>query len=218
MNLPAFFASAAFLLLGLGIGSAAEPEFRHRTNVIEGWTVLVNRQLAATNGASTDRALELLRVQLQEIIRVVPAPAVARLREVRLWFSPEYPGVPPGAEYHPGADWLREHGRDPAMAKGVEFTNIRIFAAETRRMPNFTLHELAHSFHDRVLPGGFDNPAIQAAYEKAKAAMYEWCSRLIALRRSRGTLGEDVLGQLMRATSTAFPTPSCTSATSCCRS
>ena len=55
-------------------------------------------------------------------------------------------------------------------------------------------------------------------YEKAKAAMYEWCSRLIALRRSRGTLGEDVLGQLMRATSTAFPTPSCTSATSCCRS
>ena len=170
MNLPAFFASAAILLLGLGIGSAAESESRHRTNVIEGWTVLVNRQLAATNGASTDRALELLRVQLQEIIRVVPAPAVARLREVRLWFSPEYPGVPPGAEYHPGADWLREHGRDPAMAKGVEFTNIRIFSAETRRMPNFTLHELAHSFHDRVLPGGFDNPAIQAAYEKARAS------------------------------------------------
>ena len=36
-------------------------------------------------------------------------------------------------------------------------------------------------------------------YEKAKAAMYEWCGRLIALRRSRGTLGDDVLGRLMRA-------------------
>ena len=36
--------------------------------------------------------------------------------------------------------------------------------------------------------------------EKAKAAMYEWLGRLIALRRSRGALGDDVLGRLMRAT------------------
>jgi cytochrome P450 family 110 len=36
-------------------------------------------------------------------------------------------------------------------------------------------------------------------YQKAKAAMYEWAGRLIALRRSRGTLGDDVLGRLMRA-------------------
>lgn len=36
-------------------------------------------------------------------------------------------------------------------------------------------------------------------YEKAKAAMYEWAGRLIALRRSRGTPGDDVLGRLMRA-------------------
>jgi cytochrome P450 len=37
------------------------------------------------------------------------------------------------------------------------------------------------------------------SYEKAKAAMYEWAGRLIALRRSSGTLGDDVLGRLMRA-------------------
>ena len=36
-------------------------------------------------------------------------------------------------------------------------------------MPNFTLHELAHSYHDQVLPGGFGNEPIKAAYEKAKA-------------------------------------------------
>jgi hypothetical protein len=56
------------------------------------------------------------------------------------------------------------------MAKGVEFTNVRIFEAEWRRMPNFTLHELAHAYHDRVLPKGFANPEIKAAYEKAKAS------------------------------------------------
>ena len=36
-------------------------------------------------------------------------------------------------------------------------------------MPNFALHELAHAYHDRVLPSGFTNPEIKAAYEKAKA-------------------------------------------------
>jgi hypothetical protein len=142
----------------------------HQTNSIEGWTVLINERLLTDDKAATAKALELLRVQLQEIVRVVPAAAVAKLREVTLWFSPEYPGVKPKAEYHPGAGWLREHGRDPAMVKGIEFTDVRNFEAETRRMPNFTLHELAHAYHDRVLARGFDNPDIKAAYERAKAS------------------------------------------------
>jgi len=106
---------------------------------------------------------------LQEIVRTVPAAAVAKLREVPLWFSPEYPGVQPRAEYHPGAGWLRDNGRDSMMAKAVEFTDVRNFEAETKRMPNFTLHELAHAYHDRVLAGGFGNAEIKAAYERAKA-------------------------------------------------
>lgn len=141
----------------------------HQTNSIEGWTVLVNERLLAEDKPATTKALELLRVQLQEIVRVMPAPAVAKLREVTLWFSPEYPGVKPRAEYHPGAGWLRDNGRDPAMAKGVEFTDVRNFEAETKRMPNFTLHELAHAYHDRVLTKGFENPDIKAAFERAKA-------------------------------------------------
>ncbi len=141
----------------------------HQTNLIEGWTVLVHERLLAEDQAATTKALQLLRVQLQEIVRVVPAPAVAKLRAVKLWFSPEYPGVKPRAEYHPGAGWLRDNARDPMMAKSVEFTDVRNFEAETRRMPNFTLHELAHAYHDRVLARGFDNAQIKAAYERAKA-------------------------------------------------
>jgi hypothetical protein len=87
-----------------------------------------------------------------------------------LWFSPEYPGVKPRAEYHPGAGWLRDNGRDPRMVKGVEFTDVRNFEAETRRMPNFTLHELAHAYHDRVLVRGFDNVEIKVAYERASTS------------------------------------------------
>ena len=141
-----------------------------QTKSLEGWTVHVSDELLEKDKAATGRALELLTVQLQEITRVVPAAAVAELRKVPLWFSPEYPDVQPRAEYHPGAGWLRENKRDPAMEKGIEFTNVRIFERETKRMPNFALHELAHAYHDRVLPKGFGNAEIKAAFEKAKTA------------------------------------------------
>lgn len=146
----------------------------HLTKNIEGWTVLVSEQLLEKEKAATVHALELLTLQLQEITRVVPATAVTELRKVPLWFSPEYPGTQQRAEYHPGAGWLRDNKRDPAMAKAVEFTNIRIFERESKRMPNFALHELAHAYHDRVLPKGFGNKVITAAFENAKSkGLYE---------------------------------------------
>ncbi len=161
---------AAWLVLFAHLNSvlSADPVAGHQTKRIEGWTVHVSDELLEKDRAATERALELLTVQLQEIVRVVPAPAVAELRKVPLWFSPEYPGVRPTAEYHPDAGWLRDNKRDPAMAQAVEFTDVRDFERETKRMPNFTLHELAHAYHDRVLPKGFGNEAIKAAFEKAK--------------------------------------------------
>lgn len=133
-----------------------------------GWTVNISSALIQQDAAGVEKAMQLLRLQLEEIVRVVPKAAVAELQKVTLWVSPEYAGFRPRAEYHPGAGWLKENGRDPVMAKGVEFTNVRIFEEETRRMPNFTLHELAHAYHDRVL--GNDQKDILAAYEKAKSS------------------------------------------------
>jgi hypothetical protein len=139
----------------------------HDERIIEGWKVHVSTKVDA---AAFAKALPLLQAQLQEIVRVVPAKAVAELQKVPLWFNPEYPKVHPRAEYHPGADWLRENGRDPVMGKAVEFTNVRTFEAETRRMPNFALHELAHAYHNRTVRMSFGNLEIKNAYEKAKAS------------------------------------------------
>ena len=100
------------------------------TRKLAGWTVHINSSLLKDDARLTARALELLTAQLDEIVRVVPAAAVAKLQQVTLWISPEYPNTPPRAEYHPNAAWLRDHGRDPAMARGIEFTNVRIFEAE----------------------------------------------------------------------------------------
>ena len=139
----------------------------HDVRSMSGWVVKVSRELIKSDAKATEKAVELLRVQLEEIKRVVPLAAVKELQKVPIWISLEYPKIPPRAEYHPGDQWLRDNGRDPAMAKAVEFTNVRIFESECRRMPMLALHELAHAYHDRVL--GNDHAEIRAAFEKAKA-------------------------------------------------
>jgi hypothetical protein len=137
----------------------------YRIQLIEGWTVHVNVQLLGDNSPATDKAIALLAVQLKEIVRVVPKDAVLHLQKVSLWINPPYPGIPQRAEYHPGAGWLKAKGRNPDMAKGVEFTNVQIFERESARMPCFVLHELSHAYHDQVL--GFDRPEIIRAYKHA---------------------------------------------------
>jgi hypothetical protein len=173
---------ALFALLGFCVNGFAGT---YQTNTIEGWRVLVDQRLLDDNRVATEKALELLGIQLREIASKVPAPAVTKLREVTLWFSPQYSNTIAKAEYHPGAEWLREHNRNPDMAKGVEFTNVDQFESETRRMPNFTLHELAHAFHDRFLQDGFENEAIKTAFERAKAnGSYDKVERWIGTGRA----------------------------------
>lgn len=138
----------------------------HEEHLISGWRVHVNTQIDVEALA---KVMPLLRAQLDEIIRVVPAKAVGELQKVPLWINPEYPKVQPRAEFHSDVGWLRENGRDPLMAKGVEFTNVRIYETETRRMPNFALHELAHAYHNRSVRMSFSNLEIKKAYNNAKA-------------------------------------------------
>ncbi|MEZ6122905.1 MAG: hypothetical protein R3C49_06975 [Planctomycetaceae bacterium] len=150
--------------------SAEQSRFSERVvRDVAGWKVYIHPDLLKQHAADTKKALVLLRKQLQEIVRKLPKPAVEKLRTVPLYFSPVYPGVQPRAEFHPGAGWLSDNGRDPEMAKGIEFTNITIFEAETVRMPNFAMHELAHEWHDLFLPDGFQNADVIRAFDSAKS-------------------------------------------------
>lgn len=159
---------ARFLHDNLKSPAAPAPDPVYETRNMRGWTIHINRVLLAADLPLTRKAMDLLDAQLADIIKVVPKAAVAKLQKVPLYFNPEYPGVRPGAEYHPDDVWLRKVGRDPAMARCVEFTNVATFPAEVNRMPWFVLHELAHAYHDRELPKGFGNPDIAGAYARAK--------------------------------------------------
>lgn len=170
---------AAFVCLTLAIhrgpAPAAEPlpmVAGHETLGVNGWTVHVSETLRSADPAAMEQALRLLEQQLREVARTLPPGPLAKLRQVRIWMSPQPAGFRPTGEYHPDANWLRENGRDVAMARSIQFTNISRFAAEIRRMPAMVLHELAHAYHDRQL--GFDEPRIRAAFDDAvKAGRYE---------------------------------------------
>jgi hypothetical protein len=130
--------------------------------------VLINQALLSSNKEGTEEAINLLKQQLEEVVLKVPASAVREIRKTPLYFSPEYPGRKPTAEFHPDAGWLRANNRDAAMARAIEFSNIRQFKAEMNRMPNFVLHELAHAYHFSVLAEGYSNSDVKAAFQKAK--------------------------------------------------
>lgn len=147
---------------------ASQSDLKREKRIIEGWTVNVRVELLQQNKEQTQKALELMAKQFKTIKRAVPKDAVKWLQTIPVWISPEYPGIVPRAEYHPGAQWLRENGRDPIMAKGIEVTNVRIFEAECKRMPIFLLHELAHAYHDQVL--GFSDKRVITAFEHAMAS------------------------------------------------
>jgi hypothetical protein len=138
------------------------------TQRIEGWTVHVRNRLLKEKPNETRVALKLLKTQLQYVVQKLPKNAVAHLKTVAIFLSPDYPGLPLGGEYHPSEKWLRDNGRDPEMARCVEFHNINIFPAEVRRMPVLVIHELAHAYHHQVLT--YENTDVLDAFNRAMAA------------------------------------------------
>lgn len=136
----------------------------YTTFQIEGWTIKAETTLA--DGPAWKAVSAELQNELYRIARIVPDVPLAKLRKVTIWARLNDPSTPCMA-YHPGADWLREHGTDPAMAKGVEMANAANFVAWTYEQPWMLLHELAHAYHDQFLPEGFDNAEIKKGFEAA---------------------------------------------------
>lgn len=150
-----------------------DPVTAYTVKTVRGWEIHVNNRLLNDHAKTAAAALELLDVKLYDITRILPAAAVAKLREVPIWLEvrDKY-NRHPCACYHPDRNWLIEHGYNPAKAKAVEIANTETFIAWTRQQPWMVLHELAHAYHDRVL--GFENEKIVAAYEQAvKDKQYE---------------------------------------------
>lgn len=141
---------------------------------IEGWNVDV--EPALLDGPFADegsKALTMLANHLQRIKILVPPPQLEKLQSVGIWIEHDHPFLK-SMQYHPGREWLVEHGCDPRLAKKVHITQARELYSRQQMLkhPAVVLHELAHAYHDQFL--GFDDPEIVAAYDHAKASgIYE---------------------------------------------
>lgn len=67
--------------------------------------------------------------------------------------------------FHPGGDWLVEHGNIRDKTECVEMYRCRGYMKDRGYMPMVLLHELGHSYHWYI---GFDNEIIKNAYENVK--------------------------------------------------
>lgn len=141
----------------------------HRTQ-IRGWTVLVSPNLMAERELSVE-VLDLLDNHLFQAARVIPEPALSKLREVEIWAELEMSKTACMC-YHVSRDWLIPNGYNGDKEQSVEIGNARNFLTWTKGQPSMVLHELAHAYHDRVL--GFEHAEVKGAHEAMLASgVYE---------------------------------------------
>jgi hypothetical protein len=160
----------AFLLFCISASQSFGYDHRdaYSAQSVEGWQVLVNKQVLAPDEELLWKStLELLHVQLQQIIRVVPAEPLSKLRQIPIWVELAHPRTPCMC-YHESPDWLREHDMNPEKAGAVELANCRNFLKWTIDQPWMVLHELAHGYHNRFLAN--DAEAIEQTYQHAVAS------------------------------------------------
>ena len=158
--LLAFFSAQTFAAEKLALPNA------HTARDIEGWNVRVDDRLLRGDGAALgERVLKLLTARLVAITIVVPEKSLAKLCAITIQLDLDYGDLKP-MQYHPGADWLKDHGYSAALAKCVHIPRVDDFLSpyENHRMPWVVLHELTHAYHDQVL--GFENKRVVAAWKK----------------------------------------------------
>ena len=135
---------------------------------VEGWTVRVDdRLLAGPDAALGTRSLRFLEAKLSDIVAVVPADRLAKLRGVAIVLDLTH-GDLKSMQYHPSAGWLTGHGYAADLAKCVHIPRAADLPVRRNinEQPWVILHELAHAYHDQVL--GFDEARIDAAYKAYK--------------------------------------------------
>lgn len=152
------------LLIFCVASSEYTPTTGYKIRKIEGWKVFVNKQLLSENAQLAKDVLRLLKFQLYQITRVVPDEPLKELRGVSIWVEYKAPRHPCMC-YHPSEQWLRNNGFNPDKERSVEIANAENFLKWTIDQPWMVLHELAHSYHHRVL--GYDNSEIHKTYKKA---------------------------------------------------
>lgn len=141
---------------------------------LQGWTVHADARLV--NGEYKEigtRSLSMLSNHLERLTILMPEKQLAELRKMEIFIEHSHPDLG-NMQYHPGLDWLTEHGYDPQLVKKVHIPQAKELLSRQQMLkhPAVILHELAHAYHDQIL--GFDEPEIIKIYNEAmKKGIYQ---------------------------------------------
>jgi hypothetical protein len=126
------------------------------------WTVHFEKEISKHDTGYVKQATDLLRVQLYEIVNILPAAALEKLKVVPVWvFWNERSSARATAEYIPVGDNSR-----PDIVHSVWIPNIlNYFDGSLRHQRQVLLHELAHAYYDLCLGDGVRS--FRRAYEAA---------------------------------------------------
>lgn len=162
----------AALILVPTLNAFASPSIAqsaYTETVIEGWTIRAERTWVQAEPKQWADVQQEIGNQLYRVRRAIPAPALAKVRQVTIWVHKKSPETACMA-FHPGAQWLRDHKMNPDMAGGVEIGNTDNFLSWTMMQPWMILHEMAHAYHFRFLENGFQNAEVEQGYRAAMEA------------------------------------------------
>ncbi|MBT6783229.1 MAG: metallopeptidase [Planctomycetes bacterium] len=145
---------------------AQSPEPSHLDQIVEGWTVRVEKKLLVQDPDLAAQALSLIEMQLRDLAGVLPPKRVAELRDVKIVMDLDRPGIR-GLQYHPDLNWLKKGGHSLYLHKVVHIPQARSYVnlKKSNVQPWVMLHEMAHAWHDQIIT--FKDPDILAAYKKA---------------------------------------------------
>ncbi|MBI1368782.1 MAG: metallopeptidase [Planctomycetes bacterium] len=133
---------------------------------VEGWTLRVSHRYV-DHADDKKRVLDEIAAQLRRITLVMQPAPLAQMRKTEIWVEYDYPWR---GQYHPkdNAKWLVDHGYIPEKAGTIEVASAKNLMEWAGSPVMMILHELTHSYHDKVL--GFNDPRIIKLYEQAKAS------------------------------------------------
>ncbi|MEI6512427.1 MAG: hypothetical protein WCO51_04030 [bacterium] len=130
---------------GNGSAGPLPPPAARTVRNIEGWKVLVDdRLLAPPNEELGLRALKMLEAKLVDITYIVAPGPLEKLKTFAIVLDLSH-GTLHNMQYHPGADWLQEHGYSTNLVKCVHIPEAKdlLNSRSINEQPMVILHELS---------------------------------------------------------------------------
>jgi hypothetical protein len=180
-----FFAA----IFAASLARSFEPTSAYLPREIDGFTVLVHRDVLTHSNEFNDAQIELKK-QLDFMTNALPQKPLAALRGVRIWLEWESKKNG-GAEFHPSREWLVAHDYNPEKTRNVEINNTRHFIDWSRRtQPCMVIHEFSHAYHFIVL--GHDYAPVAAGYKRAKeSGIYDSVEFILGGKKRHYALTDD---------------------------